>query len=259
MNQNDLLIHLEGLAFSYPGRSTPIFNNLDLKMEKGDRIGLVAPNGSGKTTLFHTVMGLVKPSSGRITLFGKTVNGEKDFVRVRQKIGLLFQDADDQLFSPTVLEDVAFGPLNLGRTKAEAIAISRKTLKFLGLEGFEDRITFKLSGGEKRLVSLATILSMEPELLLLDEPTTGLDDDTKYRIAEVLCELETSSIIVSHEYDFLAKTTNKLLGIKDGQIISEAEGAVLHSHFHDHVFGEIPHHHNDRGRISQSQVESSKE
>ena len=136
--------------------------NLDFEFHKGDRIGLVAPNGSGKTTLFHVIMGLLKPSAGRIVIFGQTRRKEKDFIDVRHRIGLLFQDADDQLFSPTVLEDVAFGPLNLGKTKQEALDISRRTLSFLGLSGFENRITFKLSGGEKRLVSLATILAMEP-------------------------------------------------------------------------------------------------
>jgi cobalt/nickel transport system ATP-binding protein len=140
------IIKIDGISFHYPG-AAPVLKDLDFTLFEGDRIGLIAPNGSGKTTLFHIIMGLLKPTAGRIEIFGQRVAEEEDFVDVRRRIGLLFQDADDQLFSPTVLEDVAFGPLNLGKSKQEAIAISRKTLSFLGLDGFEDRITIRLSGG----------------------------------------------------------------------------------------------------------------
>jgi cobalt/nickel transport system ATP-binding protein len=148
-------------------------------------------------------MGLLKPLPGRIEIFGRHVREETDFTEVRRRIGLLFQDADDQLFNPTVLEDVAFGPLNLGKPKDEAIAIARRTLAFLGMDGFEDRITFKLSGGEKRLVSLATVLAMEPEVLLLDEPGNGLDVRTCARLIEILPSLDLSNILISHELDFM--------------------------------------------------------
>ena len=169
-----LLLNLSNISFHYPG-GKPVLDDLDFHLHAGDRIGLVAPNGSGKTTLFHVIMGLLKPDSGTVEAFGRPRQEESDFVEVRRRIGLLFQDADDQLFSPTVLEDVAFGPLNLGKTREEALAVSGETLDFLGLKGFEDRVTYKLSGGEKRLVSLATVLAMRPEVLLLDEPSTGLD------------------------------------------------------------------------------------
>jgi len=148
MEQSKPIVHLQDIRYSYPG-TKPVLNDLELKLFRGDRIGLVAPNGSGKTTLFHIIMGLLKPSAGKVNIFGKERRTEKDFMEVRRRIGLLFQDADDQLFSPTVLEDVAFGPLNLGKSKDEAVDISRKTLNFLGLNDFEDRITFKLSGGGK--------------------------------------------------------------------------------------------------------------
>ena len=120
MEQKRPIISLEDISYSYPG-SQPILNNLELDIFKGDRIGLVAPNGSGKTTLFHIIMGLIKPSTGRLTIFGKERQTEQDFMDVRRRIGLLFQDADDQLFSPTVLEDVAFGPLNLGKPRADRL------------------------------------------------------------------------------------------------------------------------------------------
>ena len=178
MDKNNLLINLNKICFSYAG-SPPVLDGLDFRFYRGDRLGLMGPNGSGKTTLFHIIMGLLKPSSGTIEIFGRPIMGEKDYGRIRQKIGLLFQDADDQLFSPTVMEDVAFGPLNAGKSREESIGISLNVLERLGLSGFEERITYKLSGGEKRLVSLATVLAMEPEILILDEPTTGLDDKTK--------------------------------------------------------------------------------
>ncbi len=161
MDKNGLIVDLEDVSFSYPGRA-PVLDELNLSFYGGDRMGLMGPNGSGKTTLFHVIMGLLKRSSGRMDIFGRPINERQDFREVRQRIGLLFQDADDQLFSPTVLEDVAFGPLNLGKSQEEAKTIALRTLQSLGLAGFEDRITYKLSGGEKRLVSLATVLAMEP-------------------------------------------------------------------------------------------------
>ena len=185
-DNNRLIINLEGICFKYPGTSENVIHKLNLKFYRQDRIGLMGPNGSGKTSLFHIIMGLLKPDAGNIKIFGKPVIAEKDFRKVRQRIGLLFQDADDQLFSPTVLEDVAFGPLNLGKTPDQAKKIAIDTLSQLGLDGFEDRVTYKLSGGEKRLVSLATVLAMKPEVLLLDEPSNGLDEKTKARLIDVL-------------------------------------------------------------------------
>ena len=120
MGNNSLIIHLKGLSYKYPGSAGNVIDNLELKFFQGNRIGLMAPNGSGKTTLFHLIMGLIKPDAGHIEIFGKPVSKEKDFLKIRRRIGFLFQDADDQLFSPTVLEDVAFGPLNLGKSKDDA-------------------------------------------------------------------------------------------------------------------------------------------
>ena len=241
MDKNNLLINLEGISFKYPG-GAPVINSLDFKLHRGDRIGLIAPNGSGKTTLLHIIMGLLKPLTGNLEIFGRPVREEKDFAAVRRRIGLLFQDADDQLFSPTVLEDVAFGPLNLGKSKTESIQIAQKTLAFLGLEGFENRITFKLSGGEKRLVSLATVLAMEPEVLLLDEPITGLDRTTKAKLTEILAGIDLSYILVSHDFDFLAETADAIYTMEDGKILLD-KALHLHEHVHAHELGTYPHQH----------------
>ncbi|MDZ7582572.1 MAG: ABC transporter ATP-binding protein [Deltaproteobacteria bacterium] len=235
------IIKLDRITFSYPGAS-PVLKDLDFSLFEKDRIGLIAPNGSGKTTLFHIIMGLLKPTAGHIEIFGQPVAGEKDFVAVRRRIGLLFQDSDDQLFSPTVLEDVAFGPLNLGKSKQEAIAISRKTLAFLGLDGFEDRITIRLSGGEKRLVSMATVLAMEPQAMLLDEPSAGLDEATKIRLIDILKNLDISYVIVSHEFDFLTQITDTIYTLQNGRIEVDT-AALLHEHLHAHPYGRHPHKH----------------
>jgi len=241
MNTSESIIELTGITYRYTG-GDPVLENLDFSLQRGDRIGLVAPNGCGKTTLFHIIMGLLKPTAGTIRLFGDPMRSEQDFEKMRSRVGLLFQDADDQLFSPTVLEDVAFGPLNMGKSREEAIAISKKILSRLGLMGFEERITFKLSGGEKRLVSLATVLAMEPEVLLLDEPTAGLDEQTKERLKEVLSGLDLSYIVISHEFDFLLATTQHLFTMADGKILLDEE---LHVHYHQHAHkvGRQPHRH----------------
>ena len=240
-NQRAPLIALQGVTFNYPGRPA-ILKDLDFELFQGDRVGLVAPNGSGKTTLFHIIMGLLKPCAGEVRIFGRTVRREQEFIAVRQRIGMLFQDADDQLFSPTVLEDVAFGPLNLGKSRDEAETIARHTLAKLGLEGFEERITFRLSGGEKRMVSLATILAMEPEVLLLDEPTTGLDDQTRHTLTHLIGAFDLTYVLISHNARFLSATTDKTYFMEDGRILLDEE-VHFHEHVHAHRHGQVPHQH----------------
>ena len=235
------LINLEDISYSYPS-GRPVLKNLFFRLQDNERIGLIGPNGSGKTTMFHVIMGLLKPTTGKIEIFGDQLRDEKDFRPVRQKIGLLFQDADDQLFSPTVLEDVAFGPLNQGRSVKEAKDIARETLSALGLEGFDNRVTHKLSGGEKKLVSLATVLAMKPKVLLLDEPTTGLDTETTERIKDILNDTTISYIFISHNMDFLNQTTHRIYGMNNGRILLEEE-KIPHSHIHTHGYGQLPHTH----------------
>jgi cobalt/nickel transport system ATP-binding protein len=241
MDKGDRLICLEEVSFSYH-EDRQVLNNLSFHLHDNERVGLVGPNGGGKTTLFHLIMGLLRPNSGRIEIFGQEMRDEKDFRPVRQRIGMLFQDADDQLFSPTVLEDVAFGPLNQGKSVKEAKDISRETLDSLGLNGFEERITHKLSGGEKKLVSLATVLAMKPRVLLLDEPTTGLDSETTKRIINILQHIDISYIFISHNMDFILQTTQKVYGMDDGRIFLEDE-KIPHTHAHAHGYGKLPHTH----------------
>ncbi len=230
MIQNTSILHLENVSFSYPGRGR-VLNNVCLTVNRGDRIGLVGPNGSGKTTLFHIIMGLLKPTSGTIEFFGAPVKTDNDFRQVYKTVGLLFQDSDDQLFSPTVIEDVAFGPLNLGKSKSDAGNIARMTLDRLGIGDFAQRITHKLSGGEKRLVALAAVLSMKPELVLLDEPSTGLDEKTKEILVDVLNRLELSYILISHESDFMSRIVNTIYTMEDG---TPQKDTHIHQYKHTH-------------------------
>lgn len=211
---SDTLIKTTDLFFSYQ-EDKPVLQGVNFELKKGERVALTGPNGVGKSTFLHLIVGLLHPASGTIEAFGKPRKEERDFAEVRARAGLLFQDAEDQLFCPTVLEDVAFGPLNLGKTRAQARQVVAETLALLGLSGFEERITYRLSGGEKRLVSLATVLAMDPEVLLLDEPTTALDEEAIQRVIRTLNNLPTTMLIVSQDHDFLSSVSDRSVAVAD--------------------------------------------
>ena len=217
MGKRTTLIRLQEITFGY-NSTRDVLRKLSFTFSEGDRVGLTGPNGSGKTTLFHIILGLLKPRAGEIEIFGKGMYEEADYREARERIGLLFQDANDQLFCPTVAEDVAFGPLNLGKRHDDALKIVRETLEILGLVGFEEKVTYKLSGGEKRLISLATVLAMKPEVLLLDEPTSGLDEETTERIIQVLNRSPQSYMIISQDRGLLARTTRCIYRMANGKL-----------------------------------------
>lgn len=212
------LIEAIDLFFAYPHRP-PVLKGASFVLEQGERVGLVGANGSGKSTFLQLLVGLHRPQKGILRIFGQPRTTEKDFEEVRRRVGLVFQDPDDQLFSPTVLEDIAFGPLNLGTPPPEAHAIATRVLREVGLEGVEDRITDKLSGGEKRLVALATVLAMEPEVLLLDEPVAGLDRDATSRIRDVLARLPHAMVLVSHDDALLSDLETRRITLDDGKLL----------------------------------------
>lgn len=213
------LLALSNVCFSYePERK--IINNLDFSLLEGEKIGIIGATGCGKSTLLYIMMGLLTVSKGEISILGKLMKGEKDFASVRTQIGFLFQNSDDQLFSPTVIDDIAFGPLNQGKTYEEAKNIAHELLEKLDIVGLKHRITHKLSGGEKKLVALATALAMEPKFLLLDEPLTGLDPYVKEKIIKLISELSLPMIIISHDWDFLKQVTCSVYKIDDGRLFS---------------------------------------
>lgn len=219
------LIETRDLFYRYPRRGV-VLDKVDFSLYPGERIALTGANGAGKTTFLHLLVGLKKAKGGEIHAFGQLRKEEKDFVEVRAKAGFLFQDPDDQLFCPTVLEDVAFGPLNLGRSRTDAISIARDTLASLGMEGFEDRITHQLSGGEKRMITLAAVLAMDPDVLLLDEPSNALDRDARQRLLDTLQALPHAMIIISHDDDFLNQLATRRVRLVDAQLIEETEVSV---------------------------------
>jgi cobalt/nickel transport system ATP-binding protein len=211
------IISLQGVAFAYAGRP-PVLDGLDLALRPGDRLGLHGPNGAGKTTLLRVIMGLERPQAGRALFHGESIENAQTLLRLRRAVGLVLQNADDQLFSPTVLEDVAFGPLNLGLGRDEARARAMAVLESLDLADLADRLTHRLSGGEKKLVSLACVLSMRPEALLLDEPTAFLDDAARDRIIEILQGLPIARIVVSHDREFLKRTATSFARLEQGKL-----------------------------------------
>ena len=195
-----------------------MLDGLDLDFRAGESLGLTGSNGAGKSTLLFLIMGLLKPQAGEVSIFGRPRLTEKDFQEVRPRLGFVFQDANDQLFCPTVADDLAFGPLNLGFSHDETHKTVAEVLDRLGLAGFEERVTYDLSGGEKKLVAIGTALTLKPRLLILDEPTASLDERTVARLEKILADSNLPVLIVSHDRDFLARTTSRRLAFAAGRL-----------------------------------------
>jgi cobalt/nickel transport system ATP-binding protein len=213
---NRPLLELRKVEFSHADRK--VLRGLDFALHSGERVALTGPNGAGKTTMLHLMVGLQRPNAGQVLALGQERRVEADFVPVRRRVGLLFQDSDDQLFCPTVLEDVAFGPLNIGRSPEQARADAEQTLSALGLDGFQDFVGHRLSAGEKRLVALASVLAMRPEALLLDEPTNGLDVTTEQRLVEYLQESTHAMVLVSHDQRVTSRLTTRTCRLEGGRL-----------------------------------------
>lgn len=207
------MIELNKITFNYFD-GTRVLEDFNFEINLGERIGLVGHNGCGKTTVFKIIMGLLQPQKGEVIIFNKERQTKKDFLEVREKVGYLFQDSDNQLFCPTVEEDIAFGPLNLGKDKQEAIDIVHETLKLVGMEGYEKKVTYNLSQGEKKIISFAAVLAMEPEVLLLDEPFASLDEDAVERMIDILNRISQSFVLVSHNKELLNQVINKSFYMK---------------------------------------------
>lgn len=234
------LIELKDVTYAYDA-AFPTLDHLNFSFD-AEPTAIVGDNGSGKTTLLHLIMGLIHPQAGQVFFHGEEMTRKSNWRQLRKSIGFVFQQPDDQLFMPTVIEDVCFGPLNLGLDPDQARQVAEDTLERLGIGKFADRLTHKLSGGEKRLVALATVLSMEPEALILDEPTNDLDPDTRHRLIHILQDLPQKLLIVSHDWDFLDQIVKRLAVLDEGKI-AYRDFSVLHVHKHAHLGGGADHHH----------------
>jgi cobalt/nickel transport system ATP-binding protein len=211
---------LEFLAvdYRYPD-GTQGLTACSLAIPAGETWGLIGPNGAGKTTFLMLADGLLKPSQGEVRVFGDPVSGSNgSAAKARQKVGIVFQNADDQVFCPTVFEDVVFGPLNHNIPPDEAHDRAHRALREVGLEGFENRVPQHLSGGEKRKVALATVLSMEPELILFDEPTTGLDPRGHRDLLELLNRYTQTLLIATHDFELVLRVCDQVALMDAGQV-----------------------------------------
>ena len=226
------LVALEAVTVARDG--VDVLREVNLALAAGERLAIVGPNGAGKTTLLRTLVGLERPSAGQVRLFGTACRSEREFRAQRPRIGYLFQDSDDQLFCPSVIEDVAFGPLNLGCTQAEAFRRAEEVLATLGIGALAERISHRLSGGEKRLVCLAGLLAMQPDVLLLDEPTNGVDSENGKRLRAALRAFPGAMLLVSHDDGFIAELATRAMAIEGGRLFPAALHAHPHSHTHSH-------------------------
>jgi cobalt/nickel transport system ATP-binding protein len=214
------IIQVTGLTFAYPG-GPPVLRNIYFQIEAGETVGLIGPNGAGKTTLFLCLAGVLRVPAGTISIAGLDPADPAQRRQLPQKIGVVFQNSDDQFVNATVFDDVAFGPLNLGLPADEVRERVAEALTLTGLAGLEERPPFHLSGGEKRRVALAGVLAMRPEILLLDEPTIFLDPRGRRELAGFFHKLPGTKIIATHDLEFVLQMCQRVLLLDAGELCAD--------------------------------------
>ncbi len=226
-NEPNPAIEVEQLCFAYPPASLAL-DEITFCLQAGESVGLIGPNGAGKTSLFLCLTGVLSALSGRVRVCGLEVGDPAQRKRLPEKVGIVFQNSDDQLFSSSVLDDVAFGPLNLGLEPAEVRTRVAEALARVGMTGQEGRVPFHLSGGEKRRVALAGVLAMRPEVLLLDEPSMFLDPRGRRELITLLRGLAGTKMIASHDLDLILATCERVVVLDAGRIVGDGPaGQVL--------------------------------
>jgi len=214
----DKIIEIENLSYSYPDGKQAL-SDVNLAIGIGETMALIGPNGAGKSTLLLHLNGILR-SDGTVKVFGVPLE-DRSLKWVRSKVGLVFQDPDDQLFSPTVFDDVAFGPINMGYSADEVRGRVAQALKWVGMEGYEGRSPHHLSVGEKKRIAIATVLSMSPEILIIDEPTSNLDPRAKWELIELLKRLEMTKIVASHDLELVKALCERTIVLDEGRVIAD--------------------------------------
>ncbi len=212
------MIEFRNVSFSYD-RQQPVVEGLSFSIQKGESVGLIGANGAGKSTIMKLLLGLLS-GDGQILVDGLELN-KKNLAAVRQKIGFVLQDSDNQMFMPTVYEDMCFGPLNYGLSREETDARVDAVLKSLGIEKLKHSYNHKISGGEKRMAAIATILAMEPEAILMDEPSTALDPVNRRTVINTIRRLKQTKLIASHDLDMILDTCQRVILLSGGKIVAD--------------------------------------
>ena len=235
------------LAFAYPDGHQALFG-VDLTLQPRERVALLGPNGAGKTTLVMHLNGILRAGHGAVEVAGMPVVPD-NYQEVRRRVGIVFQDPDDQLFMPTVREDVAFGPANLGLRGAELEARVEEALDAVGLLELVDRPPHHLSFGQRRRVAVATVLAMRPEILVLDEPSSNLDPASRRELAEILLRLEITTLMVTHDLPYALELCPRSVILADGSIVADGltrevlcDEDLLRRHRLELPFGFDPRH-----------------
>ncbi|MEU9475412.1 ABC transporter ATP-binding protein [Streptomyces sp. NPDC048191] len=218
-------LEVSGLAFAYPDGHQALFG-VDFTIARGERVALLGPNGAGKTTLVLHLNGILGGGTGTVTVAGLPV-GEQHMAAIRQKVGIVFQDPDDQLFMPTVREDVAFGPAAAGIKGAALEERVHRALERVGMRDFADRPPHHLSFGQRRRVAVATVLAMEPEILVLDEPSSNLDPAARRELADILRSLDVTVLMVTHDLPYALELCPRSLVLSDGVIAADGPTGEL--------------------------------
>lgn len=211
-------LRLSNLRYHYPD-GTPALNGINLEVQQGERVGLIGANGAGKSTLLLHLNGILR-GEGEVEVGGLSLT-KKTLPQIREKVGLVFQNPDDQLFSPTVFDDVAFGPLQNGVVESDLIPLVEEALDLVGLKGFEHRNPHHLSLGEKKRAALASILILNPSLLVLDEPTNGLDPRGRRELIALLGTLPTTQLVASHDLDLIRSHCTRVVVLDKGELVGD--------------------------------------
>lgn len=213
------ILVFDNVNFSYR-ENQPVLNGISFTVASNESIGIIGANGAGKSTILKLIVGLLANYSGKIIVNDYLVI-KKNYKELRKSIGYVFQDSDNQLFMNTVFEDVSFAPLNNGFSKEEVITRTNEALKKMHIEHLANRRIQELSGGEKKLAAIATILSMTPDIILMDEPSSNLDPRNKRKLISIMNELSGLKLITSHDLDFIEKTCSRVLLINNGKIVED--------------------------------------